>query len=316
MEPDLQYAVLNTLCYFQVFEYPLTKEEIWKYLSVKSSLYRLEEALTYLKQLKLIFQFESFYCLKNDTKLIYRRKQGNKIGKAKLKKAMFIARFLGLFPFVETVCISGSLSKDFALRHSDLDYFIITAPNRLWTARNFMHLFRKLSFTVNAQNLFCMNYYISMSQLEINPKNIYTAIELSSLKPAYVHKGWDEINKHNSSWLTRYLPNSEKASKPYTQRKKSIMTRFVEYIINALGGDKIEEYFYKTTMRRWAKKWAHQNYDVEQCMLSADFDFNTPVNYPENLPEVIIQQHQKIYKEVKIKLLNATFGFASSICYN
>ncbi len=316
MDSRLQYAILNTLSYFQVFEYPLTKEEILKYLPVKCNIVTLEASLGVLASINVIYRIDNYYCLKNDLKLVYRRKQGNKIGRQKLKKANLVARFLGLFPFVEAVCISGSLSKDFALKDSDLDYFIITAPNRMWMARNFMHLFRKLTFAVNAQKMFCMNYFISIQELMINPQNEFTAIELASLKPAFVHTGWNELITINSPWVSHYLPNAGKEKSTYPKTKKAFLTRVVEYMINKIGGDKIEDWFYKSTMKRWAKKWALQGYDVEKCMLSAGQHFNTPVNYPKNLPEIILYKQDQIFEEAKIKLLSASYGFLSTICYN
>lgn len=316
MGTSLHYAILSTLSYFQVFEYPLTKGEIWKYLSIKCNVSELDNVLDDLIQWKVVFRFDEFYCLKNDMKYVYRRIQGNTLGQEKLKKAMVVSRFLGLFPFVDAVCVSGSLSKDFASKDSDLDFFIITAPNRLWTARNLMHFFRKLTFVVNAQRLFCMNYYISAAQLEIVPQDIYTAIELLSLKPGYTHKGWREMNEVNNEWVAEYLPNADLRNKPHKKHKKNILTKALESIINLIGGDRVEQFFFRTTMKRWARKWEKMGYDVEQCMRSADYDFNTPVNYPENLPQIILEKHEHIYREVKMKLLNVTLGLAPEVCYN
>lgn len=314
MEAILQNAVLKTLSYFHVFEYPLSKKEIWKFLPVKCDIGSLQEVLAYLVDAQIIFSIDNYYCLYNEPYLINRRKDGNHLGKIKLKKAMIIARFLGSFPFVEAVCISGSLSKDFALPNSDLDYFIITAPNRLWTARNFMHLFRKLTFLVNAQNLFCMNYYISLYNPAISLKNMFTAIELSTLKAAWVHSGMKELVLTNEDWVLHHLPNINLSNSiPKHKNKKWVFTRFFEWLINKLGGDKIESIFYKNTMKRWAKKWRNQNYDVEKCMLSASLHFNTPQNYPEHLPDEILKRHNRIYREVLIKYINITNNLSMTV---
>jgi hypothetical protein len=302
MEPELHYAILKTLSYFQVFQYPLTRDEIWKFLPVKSDITEVAEALEQLQASGTIFQFEQYYCLHNEPYLITRRKAGNELGRKKLKKAERIAKSLGAFPFVEAVCISGSLSKDFALKDSDLDFFIITAPGRLWIARNLMHLFRKMTFVVNAQDSFCMNYYISLQQPEILPKNFYTAIELCTLKAACVHDGINDLILANWKWISVELPNiSMTRNLPYEQSKKWLGAKLLESAINKMGGDKVESFFYKTTMKRWERKWSRQNYDLYKCMLSAGPHFNTPVNYPVHLPEEILQKCEKIMTAASLK---------------
>lgn len=213
---------------------------------------------------------------------------------------MLIARFIGAFPFVESVCISGSLSKDFALEGSDLDYFIITAPNRLWIARNILHFCRKLSFLVNAQKYFCMNYFISLKEPEIIPKNFYTAIELATLKTAFSRKGINTFVAANSKWVAEILPNISLSNKMANgNNRKWLPTRLFEFLVDRLNGDKIDNYLYRTTIKRWAKKWGKKNYDVAECMESVGYHLNTPVNYPVHLPEKIMEDFESIYKEVQ-----------------
>ena len=87
MEAILQNAVLKTLSYFHVFEYPLSKKEIWKFLPVKCDIGSVQEALTYLVDAQIIFSIDNYYCLYNSASLVTRRKEGNQLGKIKLKKA-------------------------------------------------------------------------------------------------------------------------------------------------------------------------------------------------------------------------------------
>jgi len=308
MGTDVEYAILRTLSYFHVFHYPLSKDEIWKYLPVKCDSKEFDRAFADLLDMEIVFRLDDFYSLYKDYTLITRRKKGNYLSKKKLKKAMRISRFLGAFPFVEAVFISGSLSKDFALKDSDLDYFIVTAPNRLWTARNIMHLFRKLTFLLNAQNSFCMNYFISLQHPEIDPKNFYTALELSTLKTSFNHAGADELIIQNSYWVSKYFPNISLARNLINMKnKKWLPTRLFEYLVNTINGDKIESLFYNTTIKRWQKKWSKKNYDIEKCMDSIGSQFNTPLNYPVHLPEKILSTHEMIYHEA-IQRFNEAFS--------
>lgn len=317
MENEVQQAVLSALSYFHVFLYPLTKEEIWKFLPQSTSPESFDTALSELETAGIVYHINNFYSLDEHEWIVNRRIEGNKMSKKKLKKAMQISRFLGMFPFVEAVCISGSLSKDFAFKDSDLDYFIITAPNRLWTARNFLHLFRKITFLVGAQHSFCMNYFISLQNPEISPQNVYTAIELATLKVAYANKGTAELAQINREWITKYLPNAKLCKNLVSGNdKKATVTKIIEFLINKTGGEKIEALFYKATMKRWAKKWSNMDYDVEKCMLSAGMHFNTPINYPEHMPDKILQNYETIRNEVIDKYNNIINALTPTIAVN
>ncbi|MEI9810645.1 MAG: hypothetical protein WDO16_23755 [Bacteroidota bacterium] len=131
-----------------------------------------------------IFRIAEFYLLQNDSALVKRRREGNQRAGQLLPKAMRIGRFLSRFPYVRGVGISGSLSKMYADEKADIDFFIITKANRLWIARTFMHLFKKLTFLTGRQHLYCMNYYIDEKALKLGEQNIYTAIETVTLLPA------------------------------------------------------------------------------------------------------------------------------------
>ena len=295
----IQLAVLRTLSYFHVFKYPLKKEEIWRFLQLQCDQSQVDAALAQLVHNKAIFRFDKLYCLQNDIDLISRRIDGNERARKKLRKARIIARFLGAFPFVEAVCISGSLSKNFAQKESDLDFFIITAPNRLWIARSLMHFYKKLTFIVNAQHSFCMNYYVSLHNPEIFPKTLFTATELATLKPAYVRKGFKELIKTNEHWILEFLPNMEFDEQLFKRTNgKWLLSDLFERIINTFKGDSIEKMFYQLTLKKWLMKWRRKNYDIAICNASVGFHFNAPINVPRNLPEKVLQRQQDIANEV------------------
>ena len=65
-----------------------------------------------------------------------------------LGRAKWGASIIAAFPFVRAVGISGSLSKQYADENSDIDYFIITAANRLWIAKNLPAYFQKAHVSI------------------------------------------------------------------------------------------------------------------------------------------------------------------------
>src|ERR1700761_1830764 len=125
--PEVKENILTTLAYFDLFNYPLTRGEIYLFLSSKHQYSAFDDALTCLLLSGSIYQFDKFYTLKNDHHLIIRRNDGNKRAAELIKIAEKVGDILIRFPYVRGIAISGSLSKNYADEHSDIDLFIITA---------------------------------------------------------------------------------------------------------------------------------------------------------------------------------------------
>jgi predicted nucleotidyltransferase len=140
-----------------------------------------------------------------------------------------LAQLLIKFPYVRGIGISGSLSKNFADENSDIDLFIITKKNRLWIARTLMHLFKKLTFLVNKQHYYCMNYYIDEQQLEIVEKNIYTAIEVVTLIPLQGDGAFASFYSANA-WTKDYLPNKVMRISSAKPSKRHLLKSCVEFL--------------------------------------------------------------------------------------
>lgn len=302
---NIQNGILRTLCYFHVFKYPLRKNEIWRFLPIACTENEFSEALQKMLCEQSIFLIDGYYSITNDTTLITRREKGCEYAKKRIAKANSIAKFLGNFPFVNSVCISGSLSKDFALPDSDLDFFIITEADRLWIARSFMHLFKKFTFLFGAEHSFCMNYYVSTKHLEISPKTIFTATELITLKPAFAGDGIKQLFEHNAGWINILLPNGSFSNVTSIPDRKWLLSRLAENVINRIGGDSMNTWLFNLTYKKWIYKWTRKKYDIEKCKEAIAYHYCTPVNYPKNYPDAILGRSNGIYseymKEIKAK---------------
>lgn len=310
MEKNIHHAIIRVLSYFRFFKYPITSGEIYKYLGVKSTQNTVDISVARLEEAGIIFKLGTFYSLENNPEWAERRIAGNAYAQKQIIKARRVANFLGLFPFVESVCISGSLSKDFSAPDGDLDFFIITAPNRLWIARTVMHFFKKFTFLVGAQHTFCMNYYLDMSRLSVEPKNFFTAIELATLKPVFVRSGIHEMYAANKDWIRIFLPNNDcKDFNKVYMHDKWLPSRLVEGALNATIGNRLNNFLYKFTRGSWIRKWTRKGFDVDQCLKCISPYLNTPVNYPVNLPERIMEGYEKIYDNTMREVQKKTPSF-------
>ncbi|MDO3643393.1 hypothetical protein [Mucilaginibacter sp. L3T2-6] len=245
--------ILETLSYFDLFDYPLSRAEIYLFLKKKHSFDVFEDGLRNLLNAGVIFQFDKFYTLKNDHYLVVRRNEGNKKAAGLIKIAEKVGNLLIRFPYVRGVAVSGSLSKNYADDGSDIDLFIITAKNKLWIARTIMHCFKKLTFLFNKEHLFCMNYYIDEQQLEIVEKNTYTAIEIATLIPLQGDVVFERFFAANA-WIREYLPNKTMRVSRAQPVRTYIFKSLLELTFNNHAGNKLDNLLMKITSVRWLKK--------------------------------------------------------------
>ncbi|PTQ95126.1 hypothetical protein C8P68_106341 [Mucilaginibacter yixingensis] len=245
--------ILATLAYFDMFSYPLTRVEILLYLQQKYYQPDVDAALRYMVASRAIYRFGDYYTLRNDPTLISRRITGNRKAGELIKIAHRVSDLLIRFPYVRGIAISGSLSKNYADDESDVDLFIITAKNRLWIARSFMHLLKKLSFLFNKQHYFCMNYYVDEEQLEITEKNIYTAIEVVTLMPLQGDSVFESFYAENT-WTQVFLPNNYLRVSTAKPVKTFWLKSAVEFLLNSKLGCMLDRMLMRITSKKWQKK--------------------------------------------------------------
>ncbi|MHA4843582.1 nucleotidyltransferase domain-containing protein [Flavitalea antarctica] len=283
--------ILATLSYFDLFSYPLTPIEIVKFLSIDCSVQEIALPLLELEQEGSIFKLDDFYALHNNPALATRRKNGNIKARQQLVTADKIASFLAGFPFVSGVAVSGSLSKNFADENSDIDFFIITKSNRLWLARTFMHLFKKLTFLVGKQHYFCMNYYIDHEMLRIKEQNVYTAIEVATLMPLRGIETFGLFFQHNK-WVSQYLPNHNMHITYVKANKDSLVKKFIEFFFNNAAGNYLDTLLMKITANKWAEKTRRKKLNKNGNVMGMDAGKHYAKPLPANFQVKLLERYE------------------------
>lgn len=299
---NLKKNILATLAYFDMFDYPLTYHEIFLFLARKCDEADLKKTINYLVACKLVFQFGQFYALKNDHFMIARRKKGNIKATELMEKAKKVGELLIRFPYVRGIGISGSLSKNFADENSDIDLFIITQKNRLWIARTLMHIFKKLTFLVNKQHYYCMNYYIDEAQLEIVEKNIYTAIEVVTLIPVQGNQAFADFYSANT-WTASYLPNKLMRISSAKPLNNGTFKRAGEFLFNNRFGNWVERQLMAITSARWGKKTAQKRLNSRGAIMSMAANQHFAKPDPKDFQLKLIERYQS-----KLSPLSAQSG--------
>jgi len=288
---DIKKNILATLAYFDVFNYPLTQSEIFIFLGKRYDLTFLSNAIISLVAEHAIYKFDNFYTLKNDISIAKRRTAGNQKAAELIKVAGRVGSLLVKFPYVRGIGISGSLSKNFADEQSDIDLFIITAGNRLWIARTLLHFFKKMTFLVNKQHLFCMNYFIDEQGLEIVEKNIYTAIEVATLIPLEGDTAFENFYSANT-WTRLYLPNNCMRVASAKPMKRTWLKTIFESLFNNPLGTFLDRYLMRITANRWLKKSRERRLNSRGIIMGMDASKHYAKPDPTNFQTKLIDRYE------------------------
>lgn len=257
--------LLAVLLYFDIFDYPLTASEIIDRSSLDEKAEGLREIYA-LTEMGFIYRYGDYYSIQNNEGLVNRRINGNKLALKYLRRARLISSMIGYFPFVRSVMLSGSLSKMYMDENSDIDYFIVTAPNRLWIARFFFVLFHKTVF-LNSTKLFCYNYMITADHLAITKRNIYTATEIVTLIPTYGSAGYKRFLEANN-WIREFFPNFPIPITENIKEGKSWIKRLLEKLLGGRLGEKLDIYLMKHTERRWHRRQPPKMFTDPEAFMS------------------------------------------------
>lgn len=292
---------LKTILYFSIFNYPLKLEEICNYSILKDKK-SIQKDLDELVAKKVIIKLDDFYLIDNNAKAIEKRKQGNLMALKALVKAKERATFISKFPFVEAVGVSGSLSKGYYDAESDIDFFVITKPNKLWLCRTFLMLYKKL-FLFNSRKYFCINYFMASNSLEVAEKNRFTATEIKTLIPFQGKSAFETFYKKNI-WVTDVFGEMTPELESIENIQKPLLTRFLETIFNTKLGDYCDSFFKRFTVTFWKIKFKQMNEDDFQIALKSTKTISKhhPLNFQKKVITALNEKYDEIRKTHNIEL--------------
>jgi len=217
--------LLHTFLYFAIFQYPLTKEEALKFSHYKTT--SIDDSLEFLIRKKRLFKIGKYYLPKEDQLWVTRREKGNALAQRKMIKAKRMAKILGAFPLVRAVMVSGSLSKGYMDKDSDIDFFVIMQPGNITISKFLIGSFRRLF----ARDSLCVNFLIDYDHLSIQSRNLYTAMEVVTLIPFSGGDLYNSFITENLAWVHEFLPNITLPKSKVPNPKQTTLKRLGEYIL-------------------------------------------------------------------------------------
>jgi hypothetical protein len=253
----LERAVVRTLTYFDIWEHPLTAEELFAFLPVEySSLNQFRASLHEAVRAGVVKMRDKYYYLScRDEGMVARRIRRESHARMLWRFARLSTHIIKRFPFVRAIMISGDLSKNSTDRKSDIDFFIITAPGRLWITRSLLILFKKIVF-LNSKKIFCLNSFVSEDHLVLEDRNIYQAVEVATLKPVY-RSEMSRMYLVKNGWLQEFFPNFETPlldSVPCGNRR-SLLQQVLEVLFHLLPADRLDRALQSRMEQIWARRY-------------------------------------------------------------
>ena len=284
-----QQAAVRTLLYFDIFHYPLRLDEIERFLGLAAEQAEdLSDDLSRLVEDGTIEQHEGFFGFGDLAASIQRRRADNARAEKRMRKARRMSRFIGRFPFVRGVMLSGSISKGCLAEDGDIDYFVITEPGRLWIARTLLIGFKKL-FLFNSRKDFCVNYFVDLDHLAIEDRNLFTATEVLTLVPTFNGPVCERFFSANT-WASGLLPNIPVPATAGIPERDGVVKRTLERAFRNGLGDEFDEWCMLRTLRHWRGKFAEL--DRQQFNLALRTRKYVSKHHPRNFQQRVLDGYR------------------------
>ena len=294
-------GALEALAYFDVFDFPLTKQEILKY-SRLPNLCTLDNELNALINDELVFKVGDFFAIRNDESLAKKRIESASRAHQYHFQAQKKSKLISKFPYVRGVFISGSLSKGVMHEDGDIDFFIVTSPNRLWIARTLLILYKKI-FLLNSRKYFCINYLVDENSLDIEQKNRFTAVELLSLLPM-VNEEMHENLITGNLWIEKYFSGHFHQNPEIQSLKKYKFKSFIEAVLNGSLGNVLDDFFMNITLKRWRTKFGEMSEKDFQIALKTTKQVSK--HHPSHFQKKVLKAFEKRMELIRIKVTNSS----------
>ncbi|MPZ48594.1 MAG: hypothetical protein GEU75_04645 [Dehalococcoidia bacterium] len=223
----LEVAVLETVAYSDVFDFPVTAEEVWRSLPTPASLAGVTSALASVCILpEMLACSQPYFHFKGREELVARRERRRESSTVLRLKAETYAGLIARLPFVRMVALTGSLAVHNSDDDDDIDYLIVTEPGRVWLTRAMTMLIVRLAGLRGVT--LCPNYFLAESVLALPQRDLYTARELLQMIPLAGRAVYDRMLAANV-WWRDFLPNAEPAQPTLSlNRGRSLFRRLAE----------------------------------------------------------------------------------------
>jgi hypothetical protein len=257
----LETAILHTVAYVDVFDYPLTLAELHRYLvAVPAPEARVRAALLSDSLVPgRLSRCREFYTLTGREEIVALRQRRLAYADRLWPWAVYYGRLLASLPFLRMIAVTGSLAVDNVEAGADIDYLIVTENGRLWLCRALVILVVRLA--ARRGIALCPNYFLSERALLIEPRNLYNAHELVQMAPLAGIDTYQRLRRLNS-WTAAYLPNAGDLPPAMAERLTTAGSlqdwrgRLGEALLRSPLGGRLEQWEMERKIRKFGRQLA------------------------------------------------------------
>lgn len=132
-----------------------------------------------------------------------------------LRRAKRAVRLVRFVPFLEAVFICNSVGSETARPESDIDWFVVTKPERIWFVRAMLNSILRIAglrtYGNHEAGRMCLSFFVDSDHLDLAPlrvvsDDVHFAYWLHQMVPVYDPAGkWADFMQANV-WAREYLP--------------------------------------------------------------------------------------------------------------
>jgi len=211
----MRKQIIETLRYFKQYNQPITKNQLYSFLPIKSTYNCFEKNVKLCIYRKQIMSKDDF--LASDKKVFNDFQQKRRLADIFFTLADSYICIISKFWFIRGVAISGSLSMKSAVIEDDIDFFIICSKNTAWIVRFYALIMARLFlfFKGYKKTLFCLNLFFEEHRLQVTKKrqNLQSAREILQVLPVLdKNKIFKKFYAENT-YVFEYFPNGQNVIK-------------------------------------------------------------------------------------------------------
>lgn len=207
--------MLSIIAFFDLFNYPLTAWELWRFGPTKQT---YAENLQAIKEADLPEQ-DGFYFLPDREQIVITKQERYNIADKKFKRALKIAWLMSRLPWIKLVALVNLIGAHNLRSEGDLDFFIVTQKNRLWLSRLIitavLKILRLRPTAKKSRDAICLSFWVDEAHLNLGafrlPDDWYFRYWLAGLAPLYDRADIYKKLISANPWLSQALPNWQPA---------------------------------------------------------------------------------------------------------
>ncbi|MFQ5929412.1 MAG: hypothetical protein ACE5MK_06920 [Acidobacteriota bacterium] len=250
-------AILRTVLYSSLFDYPLTVGELQQNLLElvldESSILNIYRSSTALQS---VIEYEDGYLFpRGRSALIQTRRRREVRSQAILEANRWVLTLIGSIPYTRMVALSGSAAHLNVDHDGDIDLFLVTRANRVWSVAVTILLLTKL---LGRRKMVCFNFILSDDRLQIERKDLFNANQIIHLRPLLgqeLYRRFVEVN----SFVADFYPNF-KATRTGLECRPNWILRALKVMAEwffQLGLAQLQEFMCRTTYSWYLKRKSH-----------------------------------------------------------